>query len=47
MIGSLFVTGPAGTGKSTFCGAFKDWLIQNEYDAIIVNLDPGGGISAI
>ncbi len=41
MIGSLFVTGPAGTGKSTFCGAFKDWLIQNDYDVIIVNLDPG------
>ncbi len=41
MIGSLFVTGPAGTGKSTFCGAYKDWLIQNDYDAIIVNLDPG------
>ncbi len=41
MIGSLFVTGPAGTGKSTFCGAYKDWLIRNDYDAIIVNLDPG------
>lgn len=41
MIGSLFVTGPAGTGKSTFCGAYKDWLVQNDYDAIIVNLDPG------
>ncbi|MEM0140296.1 MAG: ATP/GTP-binding protein [Ferroplasma sp.] len=41
MIGSLFVTGPAGTGKSTFCGAYKDWLIQNDYNAIIVNLDPG------
>ncbi len=41
MIGSLFVTGPAGTGKSTFCGALKEWLITNEYDAAIVNLDPG------
>lgn len=41
MIGSIFVTGPAGTGKSTFCGAFKDWLISNGYNAAIVNLDPG------
>lgn len=41
MIGSLFVTGPAGTGKSTFCGALKEWLITNEYDAAVVNLDPG------
>ncbi|EQB71861.1 MAG: hypothetical protein AMDU1_APLC00017G0048 [Thermoplasmatales archaeon A-plasma] len=41
MIGSLFVTGPAGTGKSTFCAAYKDWLISNGYDAAIVNLDPG------
>lgn len=41
MIGSLFVTGPAGTGKSTFCGAIKDWLVSNDYNAAIVNLDPG------
>ena len=41
MIGSLFVTGPAGTGKSTFCGALKDWLVSNDYNAAIVNLDPG------
>ena len=41
MIGSIFVTGPAGTGKSTFCGALKDWLISNDYNAAIVNLDPG------
>ncbi|KJE48931.1 MULTISPECIES: ATP/GTP-binding protein [Acidiplasma] len=41
MIGSLFVTGPAGTGKSTFCGAFKEWLTRSDYDSIIVNLDPG------
>lgn len=41
MIGSLFVTGPAGTGKSTFCGAYKEWLISQGYDAVVVNLDPG------
>ncbi len=41
MIGSIFVTGPAGTGKSTFCGGLKDWLISNDYNAAIVNLDPG------
>lgn len=41
MIGSLFVTGPAGTGKSTFCAAYKDWLIANDYRVAMVNLDPG------
>lgn len=41
MIGSLFVTGPAGTGKSTFCATMKDWLLMQGYDAAVVNLDPG------
>lgn len=41
MIGSLFVTGPAGTGKSTFCATMKDWLMMQGYDAATVNLDPG------
>lgn len=41
MIGSLFVTGPAGTGKSTFCATMKDWLMMQGYDAAAVNLDPG------
>lgn len=41
MIGSLFVTGPAGTGKSTFCASMKEWLIRNGYDAAVFNLDPG------
>lgn len=41
MIGSLFVTGPAGTGKSTFCATMKDWLMMQGYDAAVVNLDPG------
>ncbi|MEM0158413.1 MAG: ATP/GTP-binding protein, partial [Thermoplasmataceae archaeon] len=41
MIGALFVTGPAGTGKSSFCSSMKDWMITNDYDAVVVNLDPG------
>lgn len=41
MIGSLFVTGPAGTGKSSFCASLKEWLTMQGYDAAIVNLDPG------
>lgn len=41
MIGSLFVTGPAGTGKSTFCAGYKEWLIRQGYDAAVINLDPG------
>lgn len=41
MIGSLFVTGPAGTGKSTFCASMKEWLIRNGYDVAVFNLDPG------
>ncbi|MHB1440387.1 MAG: ATP/GTP-binding protein [Cuniculiplasma sp.] len=41
MKGALFVAGPAGTGKSSFCGAYKEWLTINNMDAAIVNLDPG------
>jgi len=41
MIASLFVVGPAGSGKSTFTAAFREWMIKNEYETITVNLDPG------
>jgi len=41
MIANLFVVGPAGSGKSTFTAAFREWMIKNEYEAITVNLDPG------
>ena len=41
MIGSLFVTGPAGTGKSTFCAGYKEWLIRGGYNVAVINLDPG------
>ncbi len=41
MIANLFVVGPAGSGKSTFTAAFREWMLKNEYDTIVVNLDPG------
>lgn len=41
MIGSLFVTGPAGTGKSTFCGTLSEWLQEQQMESATVNLDPG------
>ncbi len=44
MIANLFVVGPAGSGKSTFTAAFREWMIKNEYDTITVNLDPGAEI---
>ncbi len=44
MIANLFVVGPAGSGKSTFTAAFREWMIKNEYDTVVVNLDPGAEI---
>jgi GTPase SAR1 family protein len=41
LIGSLFVTGPAGTGKSTFCASLKNFIQLNDAECYIVNLDPG------
>ncbi|MGP6239908.1 ATP/GTP-binding protein [Cuniculiplasma sp. SKW4] len=41
MKGAIFVTGPAGTGKSSLCGAMKEWFTLNGMDSAIVNLDPG------
>ena len=35
MKGALFVAGPAGTGKSTFCASFKDWLTTNNMFSIL------------
>jgi len=36
-----YFVGTAGAGKSTLCGATKDWCTNHGIDAIIVNLDPG------
>ena len=37
----IFLLGPAGSGKSTLAAALYDWLLSNDIDTIIVNLDPG------
>ncbi|HDD34144.1 MAG TPA: GTPase [Thermofilaceae archaeon] len=37
---TVFVVGPAGSGKSTFVAAFADWLMGNEIPYVTVNLDP-------
>ena len=38
----LFFMGTAGAGKSTMVNAFQSWMFRQGYDAVTVNLDPGG-----
>lgn len=38
---TVFFTGTAGAGKTTFVRAFADWMKSAGYEAIVVNLDPG------
>lgn len=37
---TIFITGTAGSGKSTLTGAFSDWLRSQEQSTLTVNLDP-------
>lgn len=37
----LYVTGTAGSGKSTLVRAFGDWTDLQGFDAVKVNMDPG------
>jgi GTPase SAR1 family protein len=37
----IYAVGTAGAGKSTFVGAFADWLEAIGASVVIVNLDPG------
>jgi GPN-loop GTPase len=39
--GTIYFTGTAGAGKTTFVRAFADWMKSAGYDATVVNLDPG------
>jgi GPN-loop GTPase len=38
---TVYFTGTAGAGKTSFVRAFQTWLKTAGYDAIIVNMDPG------
>ena len=37
---TLFVVGPAGSGKSSFVAAFAEWIDRYEIPYLTVNLDP-------
>jgi GPN-loop GTPase len=39
--GTVYFTGTAGAGKTTFVRAFAQWMRSAGYDATLVNLDPG------
>jgi GPN-loop GTPase len=39
--GTVYFTGTAGAGKTTFVRAFADWIKSSGYDVTILNLDPG------
>ncbi len=39
--GTVYFTGTAGAGKTTYVRAFAQWMQSAGYDAVVVNLDPG------
>jgi GPN-loop GTPase len=39
--GTVYFTGTAGAGKTTFVRSFAEWLKNAGYDATVLNLDPG------
>jgi GPN-loop GTPase len=45
--GTVYFTGTAGAGKTTFVRAMADWMASAGYDASVVNLDPGGESPAL
>jgi GTPase SAR1 family protein len=41
---NIFFVGTAGCGKSTLVAAYKNWLDEQGFDALLLNLDPGTDI---
>ena len=41
MTHAVFVVGMAGSGKSSFTGAYSEWLKDGDQDVLTANLDPG------
>jgi len=40
-VGTIFIIGTAGSGKSLFTGSFAEWLKISKQDVAVVNMDPG------
>lgn len=38
------ITGPPGSGKSTYCKGMKEFLISCNRETIIINLDPANSL---
>ncbi len=45
--GTIYFTGTAGAGKTTFVRAFADWMKSAGYETTVVNLDPGSESTAL
>ncbi|MCI4344895.1 MAG: ATP/GTP-binding protein, partial [Thermoplasmata archaeon] len=43
--GTVYFTGTAGAGKTSFVVAYRDWLQAAGYDVITLNLDPGNEVA--
>ena len=41
ILGTVFIIGTAGSGKSLLTAAFAEWLKMSKQDVAVVNLDPG------
>lgn len=41
MNSAIFVIGPAGVGKSTFCRTYSDYIKDIGYNPVLFNIDPG------
>ena len=40
-MGTVFIIGTAGSGKSLFTASFAEWLRISKQDVAIINMDPG------
>jgi GPN-loop GTPase len=45
--GTIYFTGTAGAGKTSFVRAFADWMKSAGYETTVVNLDPGSESPAL
>jgi GPN-loop GTPase len=44
---TIYFTGTAGAGKTSFVRAFADWMTHAGYESTVVNLDPGSDATGL